>query len=307
LNENQPIAFGRSGHRRAAHISGYQLPGATGGLLGGGTATQCNLATTQTLKNASYDADKPGTATAGETAIVFLNAATGARNPGGLTTTPGVAYSVYTTGTNYFATLDSVTTGCTPSPTITQSQKAVDTSVSITAYDNDGISALGTTYGAGNNLSVGSGGSATAHVQLAQSAAYKHLSGKTGKFAVFLNATNVTDWNPSQMSILFDGAVCTPYGSAGLSNAATPTALGGAVVIAAVCTGDFAVNDGSIHNLAVKYNAATGVNPGAQQTEVGIVGVDYYANTVTGAIEQGAVKDSGAAIQTMQKVLVPVD
>lgn len=289
-------------------FSGYQLPGASGGLLGGGTGTTtCNLATTQTLANASYDADKPGTKVAGAAATVYLNAGTGALAPGGFTTTPGTTYQVYTTASNFFATLDSVTPGCTPSPTITQAQKEVDTSVSITAYGNDGISSLGAGDGSGNNLTIGASGSATAHVQLAQSAAYKHLSGKTGKFAVFVNATNVTDWAPSQMSILFDGAVCTAYGSAGLSNSATPSALGGSIVYAAVCNGDFAVNDGSIHNLAVKYNAATGVNPGAQNTWVGIVGVDYYANTVSGAIEQGAVKDSGAAIQTIQTEIIPVD
>jgi hypothetical protein len=288
-------------------FSGYQLPGATGGLLGGGTTTQCNLATTQTLANASYDADKPGTKVAGAVATVYLNAGTGALAPGGFTTTPGTTYQVYTTASNFFATLDSVTPGCTPSPTIVQSQKEVDTAISLTAYDNDALSSLGAGIGAGNNLTIGASGSATAHVQLAQSAAYKHLSGKTGKFAVFVNATNVTDWSPSQMSILFDGAVCTAYGSAGLSNAATPSALGGSIVYAAVCTGDFAVNDGSIHKVAVKYNAATGVNPSAQNSWVSVVGIDYYANTVSGAIEQGAVKDSGAAIQTTQSVIVPID
>jgi len=275
-------------------------PAPGGGIVG------CALSTTQTIANATYNADKPGTALSSAAVKVFTNPATGALNPGGLVTTPGGAYTLFFTASNYFSTEKAVTTGCVASPVVSVQQKAVDTVISKTAYENNGITALSAT----ENLTIGTSGSSTAHIKLAQSAAYTHLSGESGKFFVGVNVTAGTQNNyaPAQMSAVFDGVPCVAYTSAGLSNSATPTVITGVYLTGWVCTGDFAANDGSIHELAVRYAAASGVNPGAENyTSVNIVGIDRYLNDVTGVLESGAVTNSGAAIQAMQTVGVGVD
>lgn len=275
--------------------------GTTGGnqTSTGGTITV--LGTTQTLSVASYDADKPGTGVS-SSYTYYLNPSTGALSPGGNVTNPGTTYTVMGNVTGYFADIGSVTTGNLPSPSLTLTQKAVDTAVSLSVYNTNGVTA--NTEAA--NLTIGSAGSGTAQIQTAQSAAYKHLSGKSNKFAVYVNATNVTDWNPAQMSIVWDNTACTALGQSGLSNVATPSALKQVLVYAAVCNGDFLPNDGSPHKLSVKFVAASGTNPVDQDASVCLAGVDYYQDTTNGAVGEGAVKDSGAAIQTLQCATVNI-
>jgi len=283
-------------------IAGAVIPAGTGGNVGqGGT---CQLAYPQTIANASYNVDTPGTQV-GATAYVFNDASTGALNSGGTTTTPNTKYDVLFTATSYFAVLvEDFTTPCTVSPALRVTQKAVDTAITTSVYSTDGLTLLTGDV----NLTIGASGSGTAHVKLLQSAAYKHLGGKDNKFAVFVNSTNASTYDPSQMSVVFDGSNCVVYGSAGLSNSAIPAVTGATLVGAWVCTGDFLANDGGTHDLAVKVQAVSGMNPtAASDFGVGVVGVDYYTNTQSGAVEFGAVKNSGAAIQAMQVVHVNVN
>lgn len=279
-------------------------PGAVGGGAGGAggaAAIGCPTILSQTLSNVTYDIDKP-TSGAANVLTVYTNAANGQVYPGGTATKQLGTYDALMTGsTSYFGTLVHLTTDCSSSPVATGYLKAVDTP-SVTVYNTDGVTANADA----NNLSIGASGSGTAHLKMSQGTAYKHLSGESNKFAVFVNATNVTDWAPAQFSAVFDGVPCVAYGSGGLGNTAQPTVLGQTLVTAFVCTGDFAANDGSIHDLAVKLQAASGVNPGLETIGINYVGVDYYKDSVTGKVAMGAVTDTGAAIQTLRNAKVQI-
>jgi len=268
---------------------------------GPNTGQACVLSTAQTLQVQATDADRPGT-TLSPTNTVYLNSQTGSLNPGGTSTIPGTTYNVLSNTTNYFKGLGSVTTGCVANPQLPLTEKGVDTAVSTAVFNADGVTSNSVT-----NLSIGTGGVTTAYVNLAQSANYKHLGGVDGRFSVYVNATNVTDWNPSSMSVVFDNTACVPLGSASPAvQTATPSAIGGVIIYSAVCTGDFAPQDGSIHKLAVRLAAGSSIDPGIQDVGVNFAGVDYYKNTVSGAVQLGSVKDDGSAIQTMQGATIHV-
>lgn len=259
------------------------------------------LATTQTISPASYNVDQPSS-TVASPVVVYLNPATGSLNPSGNTTQPRGTYTLYAFYTGYCGASKQITTGCDITNPVPIYQKNFDTSISASVFNADGVTAnADTTAG---RLAIASGSSATAHIKLLQSTSYSHLSCGKNEFAVFMNATNVTDWNPSQMSAVFDGKVCKGYTAYGYDGTpivgATPTGLGAVKVVAWNCEGDFAPNDGSLHALDVKYQAGTGMAVHAQNTSICYAPVDYYQNTITGALEMGAVKDDGSAIQTLQ-------
>lgn len=267
-----------------------------------GLTGACVLSSPQVLAVQVTDADRPGTVLA-PTNTVYLNAQTGQLNPGGTTTSPGSSYNVLSNTTNYFKGLGSFTTDCAVSPPAALSEKGVDTAVGTAVFNSDGV-----TSNAVTNLSVGANAGAAAIIKLSQSASYKHLGGVDGRFAVYVNATNVTDWNPSQMSITFNGVACTPLGSASPAvQTSTPTAIGGVIIYSAVCTGDFpAQSSGTPYNLVVGLYSSSGANPGIQDVGVNFAGVDYYKNTVSGVVQLGAVKDDGSAIQAMQGATIHV-
>lgn len=253
----------------------------------------CNLAAAQTLGLGVYDADKPGTGVGGGFNYVFLDPNAGALNPGNLTTQVGTTYTVFSGKTDYFGAIKSITTTCTVSPTLTVYLKAVDTAVTASIINSDGLTANSAT-----NQSIASGGSAVVQLRLQQSSAYKHLAGEKGTFTVFLNDSDGATWDASQMTMTFDNKQCTQYTGTNPSSAIT-----GVIVKAFTCTGDFAPNDGAQHIAYIKYVALNGVDPvGTVGRYVAFVGDDYYQNTVTGVIANGPVKDSGAAIQTAQSV-----
>lgn len=266
-----------------------------------GVTGACVLSSPQTLAVQVTDADRPGTVLS-STNTVYLNSQTGQLNPGGTTTTPGGNYNVLSNTTNYFKGLASFQTDCSVSPPAPLSEKGVDTAVSTAVFNADGVTSNSVT-----NLTVGTGGVTTAYVNLAQSANYKHLGGVDGRFTVYINATNVTDWNPSSMSLVFDNTPCVQTGAASPAvQTATPSAVGGVIVYNAVCTGDFAPQDGSIHKLAVRIAAASSIDPGIQNMGVNFAGVDYYKNTVSGAVQLGSVKDDGSAVQAMQGATIHI-
>jgi len=271
------------------------IGGAPPGGAGGAAAVGCPTIVAQTLANKSYDFDKRSTVVASAD-TVYLDAANGVPYPGALATQQLASYDVLMSATNYFSALVHTTTTCSATPAVTGYLRGVDTPT-LTVYNTDGT----TQNAVANNLSIGSSGSATAHLKFSQTVAYKHLTGESGKFCVFLNATNVTDWAPAQMSAIFNGVPCQSYG-AGLGNTAQPVAITGTQIAAWTCSGiDFQANDGSIYDLAIKLQAASGVNPGiASIVNVYYGGADYYADSVTGAVATGCVSDTGAAIQTLR-------
>lgn len=271
----------------------------------------CQLGVVQTLGNITFDADKPSTEITARNTTVYLNSATGAVNALGTTTSPGGTYQILYTKFGSFSAFVPVTTTCTASIPVPGYMKTVDSGVTVSVFNTDGITANSGTSG---NLSISSGGSGTFHVKMSQSAAYKHLTGDSGKFAVFMNvsSTNQTDYDGSQMSATFDNVPCVPYGQVGqtgLDNTKYPVTVTGSVFFAAVCSGDFAPNDGSIHDLAIKVQASNGINPGGLDMSVNFVGIDRYKNTITGKVELGAVRDDGkqteaAAVQIKQVFVV---
>jgi hypothetical protein len=272
------------------------------GGVGGAAASVCPTIVTQTLANASYDADKPATAV-NAAVTVYLSAANGQLYSGALSTQQLGSYDVLYTLSSYFGTIVKTTTTCSSTAPVVGYLKAVDTP-SVTAYNTDGTTALSTA----SNLSVAASGSATAHIKFAQGTTYKHLSGESGKFCIYINATNVTDWAPAQFSAVFNGVPCASAGT-GLANSAQPTVLGGVLVTSFVCTGDFQPNDGTLYDLAVKYQAASGVDPGIELTSVAYVGADYSAtayDATSGKVGLGCVTSAGTAIQTLRSVAVPI-
>jgi hypothetical protein len=264
---------------------------------GGAAAAGCPTIVSATLVNKTYDADKTSTGVS-NTPTVYLNAAAGQPYSGGLATQQLASYDVLMTASNYFGTLKHTTTSCSATPEVVGYLKGVDTPT-VSVYNTNGITA--NAVGAG--LAIGSSGSGTAHLKMSQTTAYKHLTGESGKFCVFLNATNTTDWNAGQSSAVFNGVPCVAIAQGGLANTVTPSALTGVYVAGWVCSGDFAANDGSIYDLAVKLQAASGVDPGAQNVSINYVGADYSGSAfdaISGKVGTACVTEAGAAIQTLR-------
>lgn len=249
----------------------------------------------------SSDTDRPGT-TLSPTNTIYDSE--GRIITSSSAVTSGQTYNVLSQTSGYLADYRSVAVGCTPTPSVQMSQTGFDTAITSTVYNANHI----TPNTISANLTINNGSLAIAYDDLVQSASYKHLGGIEDKFVVYLNASTASNFNPSQMAITFDNQACPVLGSVASVQQATPSAIQGSVIYAAVCTGDFAPQDGSIHTLSARIAANTGVtlSPG---TTVGInyAPVDYYKNTITGAVEKGAVKDDGSAVQTLQTDIVYIN
>jgi len=289
-------------------ITAPQTGGVPAGYVGGTTPITgvpqgaCVLSTQQTLGIASYDADQPGTSTPGATFVVYNNPTTGELNPGDDDTTPGETYTVYAEAANYFAALKPITTTCIAGPPVSLKQKAVDTAVVATVFNSDGVSP-----NTGGSQTVGVGGTAQVYVNMVQSANYLHLGGVDDRFVVYLSGDDITEWQPNQMSMIFDSKTCTPLAQSDVQKAQPTTLSGSYLIYAAVCSGDFAPQDGNIHKLAIRLQASPGGAPGTQTLDVDFGGVDYYPNSITGVIEKGAADDTGTEVQALQNVGIDVN
>jgi hypothetical protein len=290
-----------------AYVGVVKFPGATGGSGGVGAGgvpigTSCPTIVTQALVNKTYDMDKQTTAV-GNVPTVYLSAANGQIYPGGSATKQLASYDVLLTPiASYFGTLQHITTDCSGTPVATGFVKGVDTPT-VTVKNGDGT----TTNADTATLAIGASGSATVHLKFSQAAAYKHLTGESGTYCVFFNATYASNWSVSQSSASFNNVPCTPLASAGLANAVTPSAISNQFVMGFACKGvDFQANDGGIYDLAVKLNAATGIDPTYENTTIVYGGADYYTNTVTGAVGTGCAKDDGSVIQTLRGARVEI-
>lgn len=277
---------------------GGQQPGGAGGAA----SVSCPTIVSQTLANKTYDADKRSTGVA-SAATVYLSAANGQPYPGGLTTQQLGTYDVLMTATNYFSTLVTTTTSCSASPDVVGYLKGVDTPT------DDLYNANQITLNTASPLAVGASGSAVAHLKLSQAAAYKHLTGESGKLCVFVVVSNTSEWDTAASSAVFNGVPCTTLGNAGLGNTATPAAVAanGTTGMSYVCTGDYAAaNDGSIYDLSLKMAAASGVNPAATNNTIFYGGADRYANSIDGKVSVGCSNDAGTAIQTLRTINLEV-
>jgi hypothetical protein len=266
---------------------------------------------TYTISNTSYNVDTQAAISA-SSVTVFTNPATGEKiSLSGVPTTSGLKLTLLGAASGYFGNIQTLTT---PTAVVSFQHKDVDTAISTVAYLND----IGTKITGTQNLTIGAGGSAVAHISFRQSANNNHPTGDSKVMCVFVNATSGEEglFDASSMSASFDNANCVPYGSAAsqtlLANTVKPNsaAMTGSYVTGYVCSGvDFALKDAATHYLDVKYAALGTTNPGAQNTTgVSFVGADYYTDQ-NGKLSllPGCVTDTGAAIQAIQSIAVPVD
>jgi hypothetical protein len=264
----------------------------------GSTETSCQTIVSQTTQVSAYDADKTGTAVATPTVTVYTDASTGAKFAGGNSTVQLGTYDLLVQKSNYQSVLfDNYKTGCEAAVSPSAFLKQFDTGITVTVYDSNGVTAnnASPTY----NQTIGNGASATVHVKLQQSAAYKHLGGVNNQFVVWANSTNASDWDSSQESMVFDGTPCSFY----TGKQANAIAVG-VVKNAFICTGDFAPNDGAIHSLDYKAQAASGTDPSSQLVTLSFAPMDYYIDTITSKVSTGAVKNDGSAIVALQTASV---
>ena len=279
---------------------GINVPGSVGGTPpAGSTGGVCTipLSSAQTLQAGAYDADKPGTSQAPTAQFVYLNAAAGQLNPGNFTTQPGKAYTYYATKANVFAAKQDFTTPCNEvSPTITALMKTVDTSITESVINSKGL----TENTAVANETLIASGTATVHVRLTPSALYKHLSGATNQYSVYINATNATDWDTSGFSLVgIDGQNCNR------ASKPNPSAITkGQVLVGFDCTGDFSGTSNTYREMALTVKSGSLATMTYQPITFNYVGWDYYTNTITGALETGPVKNDGTAIQALQNVAI---
>jgi hypothetical protein len=280
----------------AGAVGGAQQPSGAGGAA----SVSCPTIVSQTLSNTTYDADKPTTDVA-NTATVYLSAANGQPYPGGLSTQQLGTYDVLMTASNYFSTLVKTTTSCSATPSVVGYLKGVDTPTAA-LYNANQI-----TLNTASPLAVGASGSAVAHLKLSQTVAYKHLTGESGKLCVFVNVANASEWDATQSSAVFNGVPCTVFANSGLGNAIVPAAaVNGTNKMGYICNGDFAANDGTIYDMAIKMAAASGVNPAATNNTIYYGGADYYKDSITGKVATGCGTDAGAAIQTLRSINLEV-
>ena len=263
------------------------------------------LSTAQVVTFAGYDADKPSTAVTGISTVVFSDPASGKILPGN-PTVPGSTYAVLASKSGSLkAFKPSVTTSCTEAaPQVPVYLETYDSAPTVTVYNVGGRTANAVTT---SNQTLTAGSPVTLQIEVQPSALYKHVAGgvpegQTGKFAVFFNYTNSSDWDPSGFAMSTYGAwgssACEAY------SGTNPTYTG-VVVKGFICTGDFTGKDSAIYGLyaTVKPSSIYGNGPKAQLTTT-IVPVDYYQNTISGVLSTGPVKDDGSAIQTgIQKAI----
>jgi hypothetical protein len=268
------------------------LGGATtvGGYAPQATGAACTLSATQTMHIQASDADT--NTLLSPTTRIYTDANAGSYQTSNVTT-PNKEYTVLSTVSNYIAGKAVVKTGCETDPTVPVTQKALDTAVSMTVYNKDGLTA---NNNGSNRQLIGTGGAANMVINMQQSARNKHLGGIDNKFAVFIAGANTTDFDATGFSIAYDGVQCTED-----YNGATPSGITGTVVIyKKVCVGDFAATDSSIHKLSMTVQAGGSTTLANHTIVANIAPYDYYVNTLNNKVETGVVKNDGSTIHAFQ-------
>lgn len=285
-------------------FTGYiKVPGAVGGAVQGAPQTggsSCVLSSAQTTSFALYDADKPGSQFQTVWNYMYGNTATGALYAGNGSTQPGGSYTIYANGTaTNFAALVPFTPGCVVTNPVSGTAKTYDQSITFQVWQQDGNqNGEGSSSTSRTNASITAGSTYNFEWRGVPSALYKHLAGPTGKYAVWINTTNVTSWDTSGFSIRgIDGSACVP------SSAPTPadSRVAGYVIYRAICSGDFSGVDGNTYKVAqITVKAASGTASGAAYLGFWVAPVDYYRNSVSGAVASGEVDDLGRSIHSLQ-------
>lgn len=262
----------------------------SGGVADDGVLITGDQSTAQTISAAAYNYDKPNTAVAITDGIVYLSDKK-TKNPGNTSTTPGEDYYVYGTASGYCADVVKVDASYLAAPKARLEVRDFDTAITETFVNNDGRTSNTNTA----NLTVGSGASTTAFLEIVPSALYKRLSCEDGRVAYWINATNRTDWDSAQFSMRApNGQACSPIGI-------VPNAISeGQVLKGFACNADFTGSDTSIYKFELTIKAQSGTNPDSQALTVSYAPYDVYENTITGALETNPIKDDGSAIQTLQ-------
>ncbi len=260
----------------------------------------------QVITDNAYDTLKPGLGILTSTQTAFLDPVGAGKSMSLSSTVRGTNLTILSNRSGYFSSMTVIYPNGTSAPkyqtpcdsvaaTISQNLVKYDSATLATITKSDGSTPNNAT--SGYRITIGSGSSGVGHVKLQQNASYTSITGEIGQFAVFINATNQTDWNPSMNSISFAGVQCSqPYVGS------VPSAISTGVVLgtSTICNGGYQASDSNLYDLAVKLQAANGVTPANQTVTVTIIPLDYYTNSITGAPAIGAVKDTGAAIQTGQ-------
>lgn len=275
------------------------------GIQNAASSTGCSVAlsTTQTPIIATTDADTNTILSPGVT--LYADTVKGVLAPSNTVTNPGQGYAALVNKTGYFGAVIPFTTPCTSAgPQYAGVQKAVDTSISMSVYNSDHRTANSVAA----NQTVGASNTASIELDLAPSAIHKHLGGApNNQFTVYFNASNTTNWDPSSMSgISTDGFANCAQNTA----ATTPSAMGGVLVASWTCTGDFTGKDTNTYKINVPIAGSASYSTAGTVGSLCVVGNDYYANSVANslgaanAVLSGPVKNTGAAIQSLQCVPV---
>jgi hypothetical protein len=275
-----------------------QIAAANNGNPSGVACTGLSVAQTPAFQ--SFDSNTNAALT--PSTALYIDPVTGLLNPSTTNTVYGKSYSVLMNKTGYASALVAFSTSCNdPTPMITGKQKALDTSLTFAVYNSD----YRTANSVAANQTISAGSQATVEIDLTPSALRKHISGATNEFDVFVNSSlALTQFDTSKFNLGSEGwAKCSPYSAKPGYNAATPSALTGTYVTAFRCTGDISGDNTNIHKLFLTVGTSATYTGGGMLT-VGLAPVDFYQNTLTNAVEQGSVKNTGAAIHTLQSALV---
>jgi hypothetical protein len=272
-------------------------------VQGAPAATGCAnpLSTTQSLSVGATDADKSGTSVSSVSYLIYTNPTNGMLNPGNGTTIPGTGYTMLAYKSGELAARADFTTPCnSPTVPVAPAMETLDSSVTMTVY-NQGAR---TTNAASANMTFSAASPYTFRLELLPSALYKHIAGGAqNRFALFINATNQSDWDVSGFSanLVSWGGSCTHF------TGPNPTNFSGAVIYGFACNGDFTGKDRGTYpiDVTIKPSASyTAKTAGAGTFTVQLVPFDYFADTVSNALSDGPVKDNGATFQTAQEVFV---
>lgn len=291
-------------------FTGFIKPGAVGASGTGTTippSNTCVLAAAQTIQGADYNSFNQ--TLVGAATNTYINPSTGQLNPSNGTTQPNTAYVVYFAPTGgYFGQTVPITTGCSVTAPVTASTMLFEQSFTTNSYvlNNDGLTKNYASPGTGtaNETSFGANTLRTFTARLSAHAAGTHLVGPLGKFDVYVNATNSTQWdltggaNAPGANIAFNGVPCSAY-----TEPYNPASLTGVVIYKATCTGDIPTNGFGSLTVGVK---TLSLPAGATNVGVNIVPWDYFVDSSNGKLSTGGFNNVGTAVQTAQSLNIGI-
>lgn len=287
-----------------AYFGGYlnflQTPGAVGGggapggAPGGGA---CGLSVAKTITFTAYNKDTNAVNSTTWTAL-YSNPATGAR-ASNATWGYGSTYSLYESNPAMENQLITFTTSCnSPGDAIEAHSKAMDQEITFYVYGTDGVTrnAYDSTVTTYENQSIAANTPYTFNIKLKPHSTDTHIGfGPDKKIGVFVNTTNVSQFDMSGWSLRgFDGSECTIA-------PVTSTTYGVIARQWECANSDFTGDDTGLYPLTLTIKMGS-IPSGKEALGLGVAPVEYFQNSLTNAVERGAVTNTGAAIETWQTV-----